>query len=183
MKQATVKRKLTHDFKMSDIFKHYTDNLEDLEKRNGYELIPKTFNNILTDINNLVTSAIVEDNTIFTIPKRIGEVYIVKKIPKISFDDNGRLKTRGLIVDWNLTKKMWEENPELKEQEKKYYFTDPLYIIYYDKFLGRCKNKSIYGFVATDSFKDKITEFVNNPLKTITYHERDFYTKCPPKTT
>ena len=54
----------------------------------------------------------------FTMPFRLGTIGIVQKKKKLKFDQNGKLITKGLIVDWNKTYQLWKKiYPEIKERK------------------------------------------------------------------
>lgn len=57
-----------------------------------------------------------------TLPCRLGTLFIRGTKEKVKFDENGKIK--GLSVNWQKTKALWDSNPTAKEAKQLVYNTN-----------------------------------------------------------
>lgn len=62
---------------------------------------------------NLKLAQFIADGNVYTLPYRMGEIYLIKKDTKLKMR-NGQIITK-LRPDWNRTIKLWEEDQESYE--------------------------------------------------------------------
>lgn len=56
---------------------------------------------------------------LFTMPFRLGTIGIVQIKKRLKFDENGKLITKGLVVDWDKTYKLWKKlYPECTDRKQ-----------------------------------------------------------------
>lgn len=125
-----------------------------------------TFGNVLNDINDSISKAIIRENYDFRVPYRLGYIRIKKF--KNYFDK------KYLKPDWKKTNELWDKDPKAKKEKKLVYHfnehTENYYFrFYYTKFTCNIKNKSVYSFKPTRDNARFLSNYIRaNP-------EMDYY--------
>lgn len=73
---------------------------------------------LLSDFNYFLMEVVLAGHEV-TLPKRLGSMKITGRIPKVTLGEDGQIK--GLAIDYQKTKQLWEENPQAKEERRKVY--------------------------------------------------------------
>jgi hypothetical protein len=136
----TRQHKTFSDYGVNDYYKHY--------KSKGGTLSSKLFSKILKEFNKGLYPIICTPEYVYTLPKRMGAITIVKVKNFIDFTDEGKLIT-NLPPDWDSTLKLWAEDAEARDKKilirvenkdtDRYTFR-----LVYNKANAVYKNKSIY---------------------------------------
>ena len=97
------------------------------------------------------------------LPCRFGSIRIKGRKQKMSIDEDGNIK--GLTPNWGKTKKLWESDPEAKEQKKIIYNTNEntngiIYKFHWDKNDCRLKHAVLFSFVATRFNKRHLNKLI-----------------------
>lgn len=92
----------------------------------------------------------------------MGQLKIGRVNKKISFDDNGKLKT-NLKVDWYKTLRLWHDDKEAYEC-KSLIRSDNEYIykIFFIKSHFHAKNKEYYNFIPSRTYKSILKQHIKN---------------------
>lgn len=98
----------------------------------------------------------------FNLPYQMGQLKIGRVNKKISFDDNGKLKT-NLKVDWYKTLRLWHDDKEAYEC-KSLIRSDNEYIykIFFIKNHFHAKNKEYYTFIPSRTYKSILKQHIKN---------------------
>lgn len=96
------------------------------------------------------------------IPERLGKLNIFGKKVKIVIEDN---QIKGLAPDWAETKKLWEKDPEAKENKQlAYHFNENTngirYKICWSKNRVLVSNKTLYNLRMTRTNKRALSNLV-----------------------
>ena len=164
---------------LKDFFKFYKerytkDNLVE------YDVYAK----VIKELNETIAKAIIYDNYDFKMPGRLGYLNIIKKKHKLKMDENGKVDTRYLPVDYQATKKLWaKEYPGLTEEEilqipdrkrvfhKNMHSDGYIYSWYFDKYTSNAKNKSVYYFKPTRTNSRELAAHVKSEDFSGNYYE------------
>lgn len=160
-------------------FKEYSEEKKRtvIYKNSKYFVDRATFSKIISDFNKAVCEEVLYENFEYKLPARMGEISIKKYKPKIEFDENGKLKSRTLPVDWKATNELWNNNPEAKEQKKLVRFLNDhtngfISKWYYVKNYANYKYKSGYVFKASRTNKRELAKILKDEDLKIDYYLR-----------
>lgn len=139
MTQQTRNHKVHSDFGANEYYVYYV--------KNGGTLSRRQFGDILKDLNTAIAEKIL-DGYSFKMPSRMGVLSVTKKKEFVDFKDGKAVTNRP--IDFKTTMKLWDENPEAKEQKKLVRFLNKhtngyIYKIAYNRFYATFKNKSVYS--------------------------------------
>jgi len=113
---------------------------------------------------------------VFAMPFRLGSLGIKQYKKKINFDSDGKLLIRGLITDWDKTKKLWKElYPECKtnkdykniEHKKIVYMTNEhtdgrVFKFHWKKKFCNIKNISAYELVIPSQLRVSFARYIRD---------------------
>jgi len=145
------KVKIPKDYITKDIYKYYrstTENPVDYKTYVKFLFSSKDNKGVIETL----TERILYNTYILSFPK-IGSIFVKKYKPKVKFKPNGDLDIRKshIRIDWANTLKLWQSDPEAKEEKRKVYHLNKhtkgyLYKFVWDKRKQPFKNKSVYKF-------------------------------------
>lgn len=155
-----------------DFYKYYRDKY----KNSKHELVEyKIYSKVLKKINEAISKAIIYEGLEFKIPGKLGYISIVRNKTKLRLDENGKLDTRYLPVDFKATRKLWKETyPDLSYSEilkipnkKRVYQSNNhtagfIYKWYFNKFTSNATNKSVYFFKASRTNKRELAAYIKS---------------------
>ena len=148
-----------------DMYKHY---IETSDKEPGTNQVSYSdYCTVLNMFNKGISKAIMEDAYEFILPKRLGTIRIKKYKPKVRLDDDGKLITNNLAVDYKATNELWQNNPEAKKAGKKVFHLNNhsdgyRYIWYYSTYRSNLPNKSLYRFIPTRTNKRELSRLIKD---------------------
>jgi hypothetical protein len=185
-----TQRRYNQDVSIKDIYEYYAQMYfkEKFIKKDGtvskksivhknskYNVIIKTYNNIIKDYHELMCDDILKGKD-FTIFERLGVIGIRKNKIKIKVKDNGEVETNAPI-DFKSTMELWADNKEAKEKKilirhinihtKKY-----IHRWYWDKNHANFRNKTAYSFIPSRKNKRNLAQVLKDEDS-----EVDFYTR------
>ena len=147
---------------LSDSYYEYRKN-QNLTKGSVGVVNKKEYLEILKEFMKFLAKRLLEKGEI-SLPERIGQVYVIGTKPIVEVVEG---KIKGLAVDWNATKKLWEEDS--KEKEKKtivYLFNEETNGIRYRFFWCRrgvyLANKTLYDLDMTRTNKRDLCSHIKN---------------------
>lgn len=153
---------------MPDFYKFYKSNYSNPVDK-------KTYSNVIMSLNTEIAKAIIYDGFEFKMPGRLGFLSIIKKKHKLKLDENGKVDTRYLPVDFKKTKELWkklypnkttEEILQIPDRKRVFYNNTHssgfIYSWYYNKFTSNATNKSVYYFKPTRTNKRELASFVKS---------------------
>lgn len=126
---------------MVNYYKHYKKNSKKPLDNNTYSKVLKEY---LKEMN----IAISQEGYSFKIPQRLGKIELRKNKREVKVDENGNI-INHLSINWQATKKLWEENIEAKIKKIKIRYLNEhtngyVFKIVYMKHSANFKNKSVY---------------------------------------
>jgi hypothetical protein len=159
------KGKIKVHYGRADMYKHYIESTEKLPE--AAQVSYSDYCKVLNKFNTDISTAIMESAYEFILPKRLGTVRIKKYKPKVRLDEEGKLLTNNLAVDYKATNELWENNPEAKKAGKKVFHLNNhsdgyRYIWYYSTYRSNLPNKSLYRFIPTRTNKRELSKLIKN---------------------
>lgn len=135
--------------------KNLRDSYQLYKKRTKNPVGVQTYLLLVADYNTFLIDKVLEGKEV-TLPSRMGVLAILGKKQKIRFDKEGKIE--GLAPDWVKTKKMWDSNPQAKEEKKLFYHinshTDGVrYKYFWSKKNVLVENKTLYSLRLTRNNK------------------------------
>jgi len=164
----------TIDIGSNEIYKHYVDNLDSVEKEVGYAIPQRIINAAVFDLNKKLVENMILKNRFIAMPYNLGSLGIMKNKPLVKMKENGRL---NLAIDFYETNKLWEENPEAKES-KRYMYHRNLhsggYVASFRWIKKKARVKNIFGykFVPVKQAKRDLAKAMKDPLIKVDFFER-----------
>lgn len=155
------KPKTPADYHTKDMYKFYRATVEE-----GLRCDYSTYSKVVNMCNKLLTDAVLEDACTITLPVRFGTLGVRKTKMSTAFNK--------MPVDWNATKKLWEENPEAKanktlvkhlNEDRKGY----IYKIHWSKKGMNAHGHKLYKFKPAKHFRKRLPEILKNN-KNIDYY-------------
>lgn len=167
MTQETRKHRIKSHYGASNFYAYYKKTNEDAVPQTIYSKVIKEYNSFVRDNISLKGNS-------YTIPVGMGLIEIRKQKVEISFNEDGTIKNT-LPVNWQETRKLWQDNPEAKEKKIKIRFVNDhsdgfTFKLNYIRSRANYKNKSIYRIrfnrqmkrqLSKSIFANKIDAFVN----------------------
>lgn len=163
--------KVSSDVKTKDMYNFYKANTKE-------EIVEaKTYQKILKLFGEICFKKMMFERFHFRLPERMGDLYILKTFMFLTSKEG---KKKRLPIDWNATKKLWEENEQAKEKKllikhlNKH--TDGYLIrVKYDKKTANYKNKVIYNFKLNRKFTRELSAAVKNPKLKLDFFTHEAY--------
>ena len=148
-----------------DMYKHYNKSIEG--KHDMYHVPYSDFSKVLNKFNKAMSKLILEEAYEYILPKRLGILRIKKFKPKLKLDEDGKLKTKFLPVDWKATNELWAINEQAKEDKKRVYYLNNhsdgyRYLWYYSTYRSALPNKSLYRFIPTRTNKRELASLIKD---------------------
>jgi hypothetical protein len=161
-----------------DFFKYFKKTNEESE------IDYSTYSQVIKDLNEEISKAVILDGFEFKLPGRLGYISIIKKKHRLKTNENGKVDTRYLPVDFKKTKELWAEiYPDKTEAEilampdrKRVFHTNThsdgfIYSWYYNKFTSNATNKSVYYFNPTRTNQRLLSAYVKSEDFANVYYE------------
>jgi hypothetical protein len=147
------------DYGINEMWKFYKEKYDVLDE--------KTYKKVLKLFNKKVSNAIVKEAFEFIMPRNIGNIRIKKNKPRLTLTPEGKLDKKMLIPNWKETWKLWDTDPESKENKTIVYYENKhtdgyIYRWHYSKHRNNLKNKSAYSFIPSRTNKNNLTEVLKN---------------------
>jgi hypothetical protein len=121
-KRSEGKHKLK--YKSKSLYDFYIKSLPSSYKRTDYNVKTRVYTKILRRVSELIIEAIILDNFEYTLPYRMGKLFVYKRKIKYKLDNEGNLIKKSLPIDFQATKKLWLEDSKAKEVRQKVYHTN-----------------------------------------------------------
>ena len=127
----------------------------------------ETFMRFAGKFNKMLIEEVLYDSAEVKLPYNMGELRVRKREMDLS-------SRKSLNPDWQATKKLWAEKPELKEEKKLVFHLNEhrkgfRYKILWNKRLCKIKYQGIYYFKPTRAFSRELAEILK------TNFEIDYY--------
>jgi hypothetical protein len=121
----------------------------------------KTYIELANDYNKFLCHHVHEGFEV-VLPMRMGTLSIVGTKPEIKFDEDGKPK---LPTNWPATIKLWNKDPQAKEEGRKVYHTNDhsdgiRYKYFWSKKRMFVTQKNLYSLKMTRENKRKVPELV-----------------------
>jgi len=148
------------DYKLADMYKVYAET-----SKNPVDY--KLYKKLCLAINEQVATKIVTEPFMFIIPYRMGNISVRKY--KIKYKErtlpNGQVLP-NFPVDWKETKKLWEEEPELKGKKVVYYLNEHSngyrFKIVWNPITSKIKHKDLLAFAPLRKMSRRLAQTVIN---------------------
>ena len=127
---------------------------------------------------------VIEKGLVFRLPFGLGRVLCKKWKPKLKLDEDGKVVTKNLPVDWKKSKDKWAEMwPDLTLKEMKGIPHKPLifilnehsdgykYVIFWDKAGCRIVNYGVYNFVPNRRNHRHLAKVIKDPEIIVDYYD------------
>jgi len=162
--------KIKSHYGINDYYKYYKS------KYPNDNISKKDFKNIFTIFNKELTKEIIEKGKV-KLPKRFGEIEIIKKKREVYINKEG-VVINNKPIDWKATKDLWAINDEAKENKVLIRHNNKhtggyVFRIAYNKKVAKYKNKSVYFFKPVRDFSRSI----NKRIKDYSKSKFDAYVK------
>lgn len=154
-------RRYKMDVSTRDVYNHYK------EHYNG-KISYAMFNKMCKHFNLTVADRIIRESLEFKLPFKLGSIRIRAAKIKIKLNDNGRIDTVKMAIDWPSTKKMWREMYPDKTMKEIYAIPNKKLLVYtndhsngyimrwwWDKRLVSIKNQGLYVFKPVKGRQDE----------------------------
>jgi len=167
----------TTDVGIYDFFtfyhKKHTTKVNGRVVRDKYFLSKKIYGKVLNDFNEAIRDLIINESFEYKLPYRMGILTIRKHKNTPWINDEGELMN-NLPVDWDSTLKLWEEDPEAKEDKKlvrHYNEHTNGYVARWYYGTGKAKyiNKSAYSFIPCRTAKLKLKDALKDEDNDVDY--------------
>lgn len=170
MQQIKDKRvhKIKVDYGLYDYFKYY-------KKNNITSVTAKEFGEIVREFNGFVRDSLSKRGNGYNIPAKMGIIELRKNKAEVTINEDGSIKNT-LPVNWQETRKLWNENPEALEKRIKIKFVNSHSDGYTFKFVylrtrANYKYKSIYRLKFNRQLKRQLSQSIfNNSIDAFVKH-------------
>lgn len=141
------------------------------KKKYAFSLDYSEFSKLLSIINNYIFNIILYDNDEYRFPKNIGVFRIKRTQFKLKLDENGKVKTNQMHINFKASKELWKRKypsktwQEIKDIPNKpniYYLnkhTNGIYNqFYWDRRTSTLKNQTFYKLDVIRERKKELSE-------------------------
>lgn len=113
------RRKFTNQYETKDIYKYYIENLDEIERKNGYGITYGKFRKILSKINCAIMTDVVISRSPYLMPSVQFELFVKKRKTKTGtfITKDGRTIRYG-PVDWKGTHGLWAKDADAKKNKQ-----------------------------------------------------------------
>lgn len=157
---------------IKDFFKYYKEKFKDSKHE---QVNYQTYSRVINKVNEAIAKLIIYEGFEFRLPGKLGYISIVRRKIKLKLDENGKVDTRYLPVDYSATRKLWLETyPNLSYKEileipnkKRVYQVNKhtagfTFKWYYSKFTSNAVNKSVYFFKPSRTNKRELASYIKS---------------------
>lgn len=132
------------------------------------DISKKEFKNIFIIFNKELTKEIINKGKV-KLPKRFGEIEIVKKKREVYINKDG-VVINNKPIDWKATNDLWKSNEEAKNNKVLIRHSNKhtggyVFRIFYNKSVAKYKNKSVYFFKPVRNFSRSINKRIRDYSK------------------
>ena len=99
----------------------YTRDLHAYYKKTGGTLGQTEFNRILKAFHDRAVREILVPGRILYLPHGFGNIQVVGRKPVIELDENFKVVSHNLPINWQKTKQLWKRDPQKKEDREVVY--------------------------------------------------------------
>jgi len=151
--------KIVSHYGINDYYKYF------ISKYPNSNMDKKEFKKIYSLFNKEMVNEIIEKGS-FKLPKRFGQIEIIKKKREVYINKEGCV-INNKPIDWKATKDLWNNNKEAKEKKVLIRHNNKhtggfVFRIFYNKNVGKYKNKTVYFFKPVRDFSRSITKRIND---------------------
>lgn len=123
------------------------------------------FNGILSEINDNIFKAIIEDNLCFKMPYNLGTLRVRKKRRVYKLDENNEVITKSFPVNWPETTALWDRDEESRLKKTVVYYTNShsqgfKFNFLWSKKLARTNNITVIAFKVTRSHSRELAKHI-----------------------
>lgn len=168
------KGKINIDKGLPEAYKHYCEQTKDSPDK--YKVSRATYGKIIKEVHKEIARKILEEAVTYKMPAGLPTIRIKKYKRKIKFLENGSVDPKALAINWQLTRKLWSDNPKAKEEKRFVYFVNDhtdgysaMFVV--DKYRATLPNLGPYKFKASRKNNRRIAEILLNPYNKIDYYE------------
>lgn len=164
--------KITVHVGIRDFFKYYKEKFKDSKHP---KVDYQTYSKVINKINEAISNLIIYEGFEFRIPGKLGYISIVRKKIRLKLDENGKVETKYLPVDYKATRELWEKTyPNLTYNEileipnkKRVYQVNKhtagfTFRWYFNKFTSNATNKSVYFFKPSRTNKRALASYIKS---------------------
>lgn len=155
------KKKIQSDYGMNDYYLFYKNTYDS-------EITKAVFNKVVTQFNEKLIDLILNESFEYTLP-HLGLSLTIRKDKRSPKLVNGKV-VNNAPVDWVLTKKLWANNEEAKQNKVLVRYLNNhtngyVFRIYCKKFGAQLKNRSIYKFKPSRKFQRSLSARIKDLTK------------------
>ena len=159
-----------NDFCMGDFYHRY------MIANKTSTLTQKRFTTIWKEYIDKVMQKVIHEKYDFKMQAQMGSVYIISKRIDFKFDDDGDLIRKGFRIDWNATRKMWQEDQRTHDiGQVIYHFNEHSsrrnFRYYWDKRLCKVLNQTFYMFYPCRKWKRELAKWIKSEDFDTIYYE------------
>lgn len=154
--------KIPSHYGIDDYYKYYSNKY--LERN----ISKKDFKKVFSLINKEIVKEVIDKGSV-KLPKRFGQIEIIKKKSSVYLNNEGQI-INNKPVDWKATNQLWKDNEEAKNNKILIRHTNKhtdgyVFRIFYNKNIGKYKNKSVYFFKPVRDFSRNINKRIKDYSK------------------
>jgi len=167
---------MTVDFGMYNIYWWWRKKMSSKEKNRIFsfntscqsynDITRGVFGGVWDSFIDKVMVEVMEKGHRFTMPERMGMMYIGKYKPNLLKKD-GTLNKKSLRTDMYETKQLWKKHPELYRKKYVYYTNEHTFgyvmKMHWNKYICNVRNKRIYQFYPTKARKTELAKAIKDP--------------------
>jgi len=152
--------KIKADYGITDYYRFFKRNNPDIN------ITSKAFGELLREYNGFVRDSLSYRGTSYNMPSNTGIIEIRKSKAEVTINEDGTIRN-SLPVNWQETRKLWNENPEAREKKIKIKFVNLHSNGYTFKFLylrtkANYKHKKIYRLKFNRQLKRQLSQSIFN---------------------
>ncbi len=150
--------RIKSDYGVNDYYKFFI-------KTTGIKHISRSeYGEVIKEFNSYVRDELSTKGNSFVLPCKMGKMELIKSKRDVSIDENGNLRNT-MPVNWRETRRIWNENPGMKERNIKIRYTNEhtdgyMFKIIFKKSRANFKNKSIYRIRFNRDMKRKLSKSI-----------------------
>lgn len=154
---------------------YYKKYIKENKLPDSYNLSSGDLTKIIKLYHSKVKYKLLRENLVFILPKLFFRIRI-GKVKRVMFNKDGKLRKHVFAVDWQATRKLWDEKPHFKEEGKVVYHLNDHsdgYIYKIKMTLGsvKIKNNFFVKFKSARHLSREVATIVKDPYNKIDFYE------------
>lgn len=150
--------RIKSDYGVNDYYKFF------IETTGNKDISRSEYGEILKEFNSHVRDELATKGYSFVFPCKMGKMELRKSKREVSLDEDGNVKNT-MPTNWKETRRIWSENPDMKERGVKIRYTNEhtdgyMFKIIFKKSRANFKNKSIYRIRFNRDMKRKLSKSI-----------------------